>query len=330
MLLYLQVCVWSARKLDKKASTKLTNEAGATGDAARVNKFLMASADAQLKEITRIARKVRDVVDSQTVPWNDAGMRLVSNQTSFSLLGEIGALEQEFTAAVDKFCEDYPQLRAISLQALGDMANEEDYPAVDVVRRKFSMRTTLEPIASTFEDSRTGLTQEQRDQLDAHYAAVHKDRMEEARNAAFDRLTENLERYVDRLSLTDDGKNKVFTHTMVDNLRDTVAMVDGLGLFDNEQLAKLHYDLETKLCPHDAKDLRDSIQTAATARHVAQSALDALRAKSNLPALISPMPGATAPSLPTCEASQAVSTTTAPSIPPAPISVIQPAPLPPR
>lgn len=320
-LIYLTIKTWQARKLDKKATRKITEESNATGNSARVNKYLMAdeNADHHLNSIAKIARKTRAIVDSKTVPWNDAGMRLVSNIATFELLGDLRDCEIEFQAAVEAFLTEYPVYREASLQALGDMANEEDYPPVEKIRDKFSMRTALEPIAPGFTDDRTGLTDDERKMIDDHYKAILDDRLADANDQLRSRLIENLERYVDRLTITPDGKNKTFTHTMVDNLRETVVLFESLGMFDNAEMAKIKQTLETKVCNHEVKDLRDSIQAAAEARINATAVLHSLSSGSTVSTASSV---ATAP-LPCAP-------TAAPSVSPAGSNacLIQPAPLP--
>src|SRR5690242_11064298 len=127
MLAYVNVRIWSARKLDRKATKRLTDEAGANAEAARVNKYLLVNADTQLKEIQRLGRRARDVLVNRSLPWDDGGYRLVSNLDTFGLLGELYQVEQEFNKAVDAFCEEYPNLREAALAGLGDMASSEDY-----------------------------------------------------------------------------------------------------------------------------------------------------------------------------------------------------------
>lgn len=290
-LIYIKIQTWQARKLDKKATKKIVDESNATANAARVNKYLMAdkTADDQLRKIAQIANRTRVVIAEHTVPWNDAGMRLVSNIATFDLLDDIRQCEEQFFAAVDEFCASYPAFRDASLEALGDMADPEDYPPVETIRGKFTMRTSLEPIAPGFTDDRTGLTDEERQQIDDHYAGVMVERAREASEAMIDRLRENLERYVDRLSLTPDGKNKTFTHSMVDNLRDTMTLLGSLGLFDSGELAKIKHDIEVKVCQHDAKELRDSIPAASAALQGAKAALSSLRQIGTAPSSTMPI-----------------------------------------
>lgn len=278
MLAYVSVRVWAARKLDRKATKRLTDESSATADAARVNKYLMSAADEKLRGIQKIARRARDTLVAATLPWDEAGNRLISNLDTFQLLGDLYAIEQEFDAAVNDFCTDYPQLRDISLQALGDMADIEDYPSVEVVRSKFSMKNSLTPLPAGFGDVRVGLTDEQQEALRKHYEAQAAERFEDATRSGWERLQSNVERYVDRLALTADGKNKAFQSTMVEQLRDTVALLKNLNVFNNPDLERFRFQIEETLCKHDPEVLRNSIQAAQTTHKAAQGILDKLNA----------------------------------------------------
>lgn len=278
MLAYITIRVWSARKLDKKATRRLTDENAASADAARVNKYLLASADSQLKDIQRIARRARDVFYDLTLPWSDAGERLLSNLDTFKLIGEMHAIEQEFNAAVDAFCVEYPKLREVSLLALGDMANNDDYPSEEVVRTKFGIRTTLSPLPEGFSDERVGLTPEQQDALRVHYETQAAERFEDAMTAAWTRLRDNVARYEDRLALTEDGKNKAFQATMVSQLRDTMELLKNLNVFNTPELIRFQFQIEQTLCKHDPDVLRNSITTAQSAQQSASTILHRLNA----------------------------------------------------
>lgn len=278
MLAYVSVCTWSARKLDRRATQRLTETEGADGEAARVNKYLLVNADSQLKVIQRIARKARDVLMNRSLPWDDAGNRLVSNADTFRLLGELNQVEQEFEQAVEAFITEYPQLREIALQGLGDMAQPEDYPPVEVVRQKFAIRSSLQPLPAGFSDSRVGLSPEQQTALQRHYEAQSAERYELALLSAWERLRDNVERFVDRLDLDEEGKPKVFQATMVTNLRETMALLKNLNVFNSPELERMRYQIEDTLCRHDPETLRNSTTAAEAARQSATALVERLNA----------------------------------------------------
>jgi hypothetical protein len=276
-LIYLTISIWSARKLDKEVTRDLNDEKEAASNASRVNKYLMASADDQLKAISRIAREARDLVEKKSLPWDDAGNRLVSNLELFTLLGELGVIEQRFNVAVDAFIAEYPTLMQQSLQALGDMGKPEDYPTAEQVRGKFGMRTSLSPVPAGYDDVRTGLSPEQIRVLNEQYGEQVKAQFVEAQRSAFGQLRADIERVAERLTPTADGKNKQFTYTMVQNLRDTLGLMKGLNIFDNPELTTLANDIEARLCRYDANDLRNSIQAASSTKIAADEVLRKMR-----------------------------------------------------
>jgi hypothetical protein len=266
MLAYVNVRIWSARKLDRKATKRLTDEAGASAEAARVNKYLLANADVQLKKLQRLARQAREALINRSLPWDEAGNRLVSNYDTFGLLGELYAIEQEFAAAVDEFCQEYPRLRSLAIQSLGDMAAEEDYPPVEVVREKFSIRSSLTPLPAGFSDVRVGLSPEQQEALRHHYEAQSAERYQTALTAAWERLRDNVERFADRLTLDDEGNPKVFQASLVTNIRETMELLKNLNVFDSPELERMRYQIEDTLCQHEAPVLRANYSVAEAAR----------------------------------------------------------------
>ena len=272
-LVYLKVSMWQARSLDKRVTNDLNVEQGAAANASRVNKYLMASADAELKAIARIGREARDLVESSTLPWDDAGNRLVSNVALFTLLGELKTVEQKFNIAVDDFVREYPRLCTESITALGDMGNVNDYPAAEEVRGKFGIRVSLQPLADGYGDVRTGLSPEQVSMLNEAYAEQVRGQFEEAQAKAIERLKENVARMADRLSLTPEGKSKAFTYTLVENLRETVDLLRSLNVLNTPELAELLDDAEQRLCRFDVKELRDSLTAASSTKQAADSIL---------------------------------------------------------
>lgn len=260
MLTYLRIGTWSARKLDTKATKKVTDGASATADAARVNKHLLASADEKLRAIQKIGGEARRYLDDNTLPWDDAGNRLLPNDSAIAVVGELTALEQRYLAAVDDFVQEYPVLRAQALANLGDLANDDDYPQPDQVRHKFSFRLSFTPVPTGFSDVRTGLADSQVQALQAHYEANAKRQVGDALTAAWSRLRDNLVVYSDRLREKDDGSGKmnIFRDSMVSNLRDTCALLKQLNVFDDDDLERVRIRVERDIASFDPAHLRDS------------------------------------------------------------------------
>lgn len=279
MLVNVTISVWSARKLDRQQTKKAVEEAGATADAGRFNKHLLASADASLREVHRKAKAIRNFVDDNSVPWDNGGNRLVTNDRALTLVGELKALQDDFAAAVDAFVEEYPVLRAQAVANLGDMGDDSDYPQPDTVRRKFGVEIEFQPIAQNFSDVRLGLNATQVAAFQTHFEKTANKQMAKAVRSAWERLEENLQRYSKNLDLRDDdsGKMKIFRDSMVDQLRDTVSLLRGLGFFGDDNMAKVVAQVEKDIAALDAGQLRSSPATSVGVKAQVDGILNKMR-----------------------------------------------------
>jgi hypothetical protein len=279
MLCYLSVSVWSARKLDTKATGKVTRGAKATGDAARVNKHLLASADEKLRAIQRIGKAMRSYIEDNTLPWDDAGNRLLPNEKALVVVAEAQAMGQEFEDAVDAFVQEYPALRAQAIVNLGDMGDDSDYPAPDVVRTKFSMRLSFNPLPSGFGDVRVAMNEAQVNALEAHFKANSSKQLSMALHSAWQQLREHLERYSDRLQKRDDEpeKMRVFRDTMVENLRRTTSLLRDLNIFNDPDMAALANEVARDIAIVDSETLRSSEHAANAVKAKADDILSRMK-----------------------------------------------------
>lgn len=273
MKVYVKISVWSARKLDRKQTAKTNKSANASTEAARVNKNLLANSDGLLKEVQRKANAIRDYIDLNTLPWDDAGNRLVSNDRAMIVVGEVQNLKQQFQDAVDAFVADYPVMRAQALEFLGEMANDEDYPQPDVVRSKFNVSLSFEPLPTSFGDVRIGMSPTQSAAWQQFYEANVRGAVNGALKAAWERLRENLQRYSTRLTLDSDNKPGRFSDTMVEQLRDTLTLLHSMNVFNDPELDKLMHKVHQDIAAHDPAQLRNSPVVAQTVKNDVDDAL---------------------------------------------------------
>ena len=283
-LCYVRVSIWSARKLDKKQTQKSLTSAGATNDGGRFNKHLLANADAALKEVQRKGNQIRDYVDANTLPWDDAGNRLISNVQMLTTVGDLARLQGEFNDAVDAFVAEYPVLRAQAIANLGTMGDDSDYPQPDVVRSKFSVKVSYNPLPVGFGDIRQGMTQQQAAAWQSHFEGNVKAQVNGALSNAWGRLRESLERYSDRLqprSGDDADKMKIFKDTMVEGLRDTLTLLNGLNVFGDANLSQICAEVSSRVASIDAGALRSSPATAVSVKMDVDEILRRMKAFQN-------------------------------------------------
>lgn len=279
MLVYVKISVWSARKLDKKQTQLTIAGAGATNDAARVNKHLLANADAKLKEINRKANQIRDFIETNTLPWDDAGNRLLSNDMALTVVGPLHQHEVEFAALVDEFVAEYPVLRAQAVANLGDMGDDSDYPQPDVVRGKFAVRISFSPVPLDFGDVRMGMTESQAKAWQSLHENNIKRQTNEALRAAYGRLIKILERYSERLTPRPDDPEKVqkFRSDMVEQMRETITALASLNVFGDPELDRILQQLRKSVAPFEADHLRESVGTALLVKSEVDDCLRAMQ-----------------------------------------------------
>lgn len=269
MLIYLSVGGWSARKLDRKATDSVIKDAGAKGDAGRFNKNLLANADAALAAIRKKGDDARKYLEANTLPWDDAGNRLLPNKKSLEVLAQITVLEGEYNHAVDEFVRDYPVLRAQALANLGALADHTDYPQPDVVRMKFYFRITMAPLATSFAaDDIRGINSQQLDALQRHYEARAGEQFNRALSVAWDRLRDVVTHISDRLTPNpeDPTKTKIFRDSMLENAKETCALLADLNVFGDPELESVRQRVESIVHSVDAKTLRETPTVAAAVK----------------------------------------------------------------
>lgn len=283
-LCYVRVSIWSARKLDKKQTLKTLKDAKSTNDGGNFNKNLLANADAALKAVQRCGNQIRDYVDANTLPWDDAGNRLISNVQMLSTVGELANLQAQFDQAVDDFVAEYPVLRAQAIANLGDMGDDSDYPQPDVVRGKFSVKVSYSPLPTGFGDIRQGMTEGQAKAWQAHFEGNVKAQVNSALTNAWNRLKESLERYSDRLKPKDGDPEKmeIFRDTMVTGLRDTLALLDGLNVFGDANLTATCKEVREQIASYEPGALRSSPATAVTVKSQVDEILKRMQGFTNL------------------------------------------------
>lgn len=273
VLAYVTASYWTARRLDKRASKNLTDEANASRSAARVHKNLLADADQQLRAIIAKITQARRLVEANTLPWDDVGYRICSNARVLTLVADFDVVRQEFYAEVDRLIAVYPAIRQAGMAALGDLATPGDYPDVLDLRDKFRLRLSLTPVAATFVSPvREGITAEQTALLERHYQARMAGQQQVALQAAWERLRADAQLLVDRLRTDDDGHRVHRLHdATVENLRETANTLKELNVFKSAELDACCAEVEAMLHGVTGDTLRASDTAAQRTRQDADA-----------------------------------------------------------
>jgi len=260
MVVNLQISVWSGFKLDKGMSQKVTTEANAEADAARVNKHLVPKES--LKEIVSAQGALRTHFYENTLPWGDNGDRLLPRLSFMDFMQEHGRLNEEFNNAVENFIsEKYLAARDKASFRMGELFKATDYPEPEQLRRRFAVNLDVHGVP-TGQDFRVDMDSNTVDMLRQQIEAKNQERVTAAMRDVWDRLADVLGHFAGKMA--DDS---VFRDSTVKNLEDLVTMLPALNVTGDPQLDAVCQDITDTLIGYTPKDLRkDSAVRQAAAQ----------------------------------------------------------------
>lgn len=279
MLSNLSITGWSARKLDKRI-THETNEAhGASANAGRYNKALIAGK--ALAEIVSIGAAARLYHYSNTLAWGEINLRLLPVLQFTEYSNRMRQYREAYEAAVNDFCGDFPSFVEQARVDLNGMFNAADYPPVERIRAKFNFAVELSPIPDSA-DFRIDMAGEELERIKSQYEKFANDRIADATREVYGRIAETVGHMAAKLAEFRPavGASKaagVFRDSLVENVRNLVALLPALNVTADSKLAALTRRMERELIGHDAETLRDSPAVRAA---VQQSAAEIVAAVS--------------------------------------------------
>lgn len=262
MIVNLQVGTWLGYRLDKAASAKVTAEANAEQDAARVNKHIIPKE--VLKPIVTAAGAIRTHFYDRTLPWKDNGDRLLTRKMYTKYIEEHSKLVSDFNKAVDDFLDvTYLKARDQAEFRMGDLFNPNDYPSSSHLRSKFYVNLDIDAV-TTSNDFRVQLDQAEMDRVKAQMTEALENRVKRAMYDVWMRLAETLKHFGEKMS-----GDEIFRDSTVKNLEEIVSILPELNVFNDPDLEQIRQDIERSIIGYEPKELR---KNPVVRKHVADEA----------------------------------------------------------
>jgi hypothetical protein len=273
MLCSLSICQWSARKHDPKASEEIAARHGAESNAGRYNKILLPPQ--ALADVKRIVGEARREHYFMTLPWDDAGYRVLPAAAYLDHTAKLREYSDQFTATADAFAETFEQLVRDSRVRLGGLFRPADYPSASEIREKFSFETKVMPLPDE-NDFRVSLGEEETKRIQRQITATVQASLVVASRELWQRLYEAVSHLGERLAayqVGEEGVEHPFRDTVVTNLVRLVEVLPKLNVTGDPELERLAEQVRRSLLV-DPKELRQSEvtrnQTARAAAAIAQ------------------------------------------------------------
>lgn len=265
MILSLGIGIWQGQRHDRDASAKVTSDAGAAGDAARVNKHLVPKE--ALKGIVTAQNAIRSHFYAKTMPWRDNGDRLMPRKMFTSFIEEHEKLVADFQAKVNEFLgEAYPAAIAQAEFRMGTMFNRDDYPPASSLYRRFYAELDYGPV-TTAGDFRVELDSEHADKVKSAIEAAAEARMATAMGDVWKRMAETVSYFQTRMA----DPKAVFRDSTVENIDDLLALIPGLNVLDDPDIEKVREMISSSLGGLDPAAIRkDGAQRSQLAGEAAK------------------------------------------------------------
>ena len=271
MLVELSISGWTARKLDKKVSAEIDVAKGTQTQAGNYNKNLLAGTGF-LDTITKYAANARAWHISQTLPWSDSGVRLLPVSNFIAYKEQLNKLEENYTALVHKFVDAYPNLVTAAAFQLGNLFDRNEYPDADKIFHKFKFSYNFFPVPQAG-DFRVDIGEEAKQELANSCQHAYEERLNNAMGEAWQRLHKCLSNVSERLTINDDGKEKIFRDSLVENAHELIDLLTHLNITKDPKLEQARTELYEAIGHHDADSLRSSVVAKESVKNKVDSIL---------------------------------------------------------
>ena len=255
MLVELNISSWEGRKKDKKASTKVTQDAQAKKGLANVTKQLLGDCD-ELSALRTHVTATRSMHSNMTMPWSNSGLRLLPTAQYFKYTEAMSQMQNEFEALKTKFLNSYNDTVVDVQLELGTLFLREDYPTVESLESKFAFRMNYTPLPDVG-DFRVDVGNDALREVREKYNDFYNKQFSTAMNDVWTRLHKALANMSERLDYSGKGDKKIFRDTLVPNVTDMIELLRVCNVTQSTQMSDMANKLEDAMSGVSAVVLRD-------------------------------------------------------------------------
>jgi len=234
MLVEMGISTWTAKRLDRSATSDVLAVNGAAKSAGNFNKNLLADCE-ELVAIQKFAANTRTLHYNMTLPWSDSGLRLLPTAKYFDYHKQMTGMQAEFDRLVTTFLAAYEWQVAQMHLKLGNLFHRDEYPTTDSIRNKFAFRMSYIPVPDAG-DWRVDIASEAQDALREQYESFYQTQMERAMGDLWQRLHTELERFIKQLDVDVDGKKGKIYDSTIEHVQHLADMMDHCNFTNNPAL----------------------------------------------------------------------------------------------
>lgn len=269
LLVSLSISQWPGTKKDQKAARDAETSNGAEEGTIKGIKYLIPRT--AIKAVQQKATEIRSYHDKVTLPWRK-GIDLLPTSLYLEYTQEIQRLTNQFQDAAEKYIfTQYAGYLAHAPQRLQSLYNPMDYPDLEDLKKRYSVRIEIEPIPDR-PDPR--LEVPDLDELTKAIEEATQNRFEEAQKELYNRLETALAHCAD--TLRDPEKNR-FHETLITNIQDLVNIIPHHNITQDQRLNQIALEITQKITPYTAESLKGDSLYRRQVRSDADAILEAMK-----------------------------------------------------
>jgi hypothetical protein len=263
------------KSLSRSQKSQAADTFGADSDYVTAAKKLLDTTHPAFKAVTAVRHRIASLFKGMSLPYPEPGVRLIRQDDIALFNVQMQTLKAELEEAVTQLDEQYAELRSAARRRLGSLYDAGDYPAS--LDGLFDVQWDF----PAFEPPNylRQLSPELYEQECQRVAGRFDEAVRLAEEAFTEELAKLTSHLTERLAGAEDGKQKVFRDSAVENLTEFFNRFRHLSLSSDSQLDELVDQAQRVVRGVGPQQLRDDQtlrQHVATELSAVQSVLDGL------------------------------------------------------
>lgn len=280
------ISVWHGEITDRTAAAEVAQHFSAERGSVKTLKLLVPKA--AIDPIQTAASAIRSFVRRETLPWRWDGVSLLPTDNYMHFTDGWRQHKAEFDGAVATLLRSWHLHVLAGQRSLGTLARIYEWPDREDVARRFAASVEVFSVpdaadfrASLSESEAAIIQSDMQDRADAQ--------LREAQSYLWQEMQSHVSHVVERLTAygTDPATGKMvgrFHDTLIGNMRLLCDRLSRLNITADPEIETMRRELEAKLCPYEAQDLRDSEPLRTSVRDEAARIMEQMSQLYSLPA----------------------------------------------
>lgn len=229
MLVKLSISQWYNRTLDRKVTDEIAQRYEVTEQEDKYIKTLLPRV--AVRNIQRAISDLRTFHYTNTLPWQDDSVRILSSGNFFQYQQGIAARRAKLDEVVAEFVSNYPKWLDYARKTKKGLFDETQYPTASGISDHYKVNVTFLPFPNVA-DFRVDIDGKELEQIKTQTAQALAEALSSANQSLIDRLYERVYLLYSALN----GPEKIFRDNTVTSIVETADLVERLNVTNDDRV----------------------------------------------------------------------------------------------